>query len=136
MSLVNYKKVVDKIRQLYYLLFPKRSLRNLAVKSFIALKFISSMALIIFMIGVGALTLYTMALYKPVNFKAYPDEKLASNEYIEIQKIKDTLILVENKKCDAYRIVLRDSKILYEQPFDLQKYTRNNIEAKTRGSCI
>ncbi|MFZ1567476.1 MAG: hypothetical protein WAT29_01545 [Thiolinea sp.] len=136
MSLVNYKKVVDKIRQLYYLLFPKRSLRNLAVKSFIALKFISSMALIIFMIGVGALTLYTMALYKPVNFKAYPDEKLASNEYIEIQKIKDTLILVENKKCDAYRIVLRDSKILYEQPFDLQKYTRNNIEAKTRDSQV
>lgn len=136
MSFLSYEKFIERVRRTYYLIFPRRSLRNLAIKAYLAIKFISLASFALLITGLGVVFIYVMIIHKPVNFRAYSNKEIASNEYLEIQKMKDILILVDNKSCDAYRIVLRNSKILYEQSFDLQKYTRTNIESKTKDGKV
>lgn len=58
----------------------------------------------------------------------------AGNDYIEINKMKDSFITVEAKFCSSYKLVLRDSKLLYKQPFKSMKYTRDLLDYKKTDS--
>ena len=128
------QRLIAYIKGLYFQLFPKHGWLIYFTKAFFIAKTITFLAfmLFIFLIFVGML--YLVAMYRPIDLHANPDPKISSNQYFAVQKVKDTFIIIQGKNCESYKVTLRESKVLYEQPFDKQKYTRNQVDAKTNDN--
>lgn len=55
-------------------------------------------------------------------------EKISkNNQYIQIIKTKESFLKVSGKNCNTYLLKTRNSK-LFEQPFELKKYTRSKFD--------
>jgi hypothetical protein len=60
------------------------------------------------------------------------DELNKKSEYIEAVKMADSFIKVKDDDCKSYKIKLRRDKRIYEQPFDLMRYTRQRTDIETK----
>jgi hypothetical protein len=85
--------------------------------------------------------IFFMSLYKDIDNAIDIDfsvnELNKKNTYIELQKVRDDFIIVNDKSkdCSSYKINLRTGNTLHQQPFKAAMYTRGTLEKEQQDKA-